>query len=235
MNWIEHIVEPTKLFLTWQSPDVNNRLRRVVAHLLKDGENNASLVYLTDTEDFKKAKEAGFTGFPAFGLERNKHDNALDIFLKRLPPKSRGDYDKYLEAIRIKPKTTISDFTLLGYSGVKLPDDDFVLLHPFDNAKGEFELLVEVCGFRHIDNVSDIRALLKEGQVVSLQKDTKNPVDSTAIKIIFNGIKLGYINRALLPVFNKWFDNNSIKKTVIERINGTATTPKLYLFVRMKV
>ena len=58
------------------------------------------------------------------------------------PPRSRGDFGRFLGALRIKADAEISDFALLGYSGAKLPDDDFTVIHPFENASVPFEFMV---------------------------------------------------------------------------------------------
>ena len=77
--------------------------------------------------------------------------NVLPSFMKRLPPRSRGDFGRFLDALRIKSeaKDEISNFALLGYSGAKLPDDDFTVIHPFENASVPFELMLPVQGYRH--------------------------------------------------------------------------------------
>lgn len=43
----------------------------------------------------------------------------------------------------------LRDFALLGYSGAKLPNDGFELVHPFGDPPHAFEVLVEVVNFRH--------------------------------------------------------------------------------------
>ncbi len=148
MRHIEHIVEPDRLLLSWQNP--SERLRMFVAELIRNGDE-ADLVYLKEREDFSKAQSLGFNGYPGFDIEINIHKNVLTSFMKRLPPRSRGDFGRFLDALRIKPeaKDRISDFALLGYSGAKLPDDDFTVIHPFENASVPFEFMLPVEGYRY--------------------------------------------------------------------------------------
>ncbi len=133
MRYIEHIVEPDRLLLSWQTS--SERLRMLVAELIRNG-NDADLVYLKESEDFLKVQSLEFEGYPGFVIEKDIHKNVLTSFMKRLPPRSRGDFGRFLDALRIKTeaKDEISDFALLGYSGAKLPDDDFTVIHIFENA-----------------------------------------------------------------------------------------------------
>lgn len=232
MNWIKHIVEPTKLLLTWQTAGETDRTRRIVGELIKVN-NIVNLIYLFDTEDFQVAEQLGFQGFGAFQLDINKFEDVLDAFVKRLPPRTRGDYNKFLEAIRILPNTNISEFALLGYSGARVPDDEFTIIHPFNNVVGKCEVLTEIAGFRHNEGMQ-IFEKLKEGDEVSLIPEPSNKIDSNAIKIVFENKNIGYINRAQLSAFNRWISNQLIDKAVIERINGTKVRPSIYLFVTVK-
>lgn len=61
MNLITHIIEPQWLYLAWQAPE--GGARRIVAEFIKT--NHAiELHYLTQTEDFRQARERGFKGYP---------------------------------------------------------------------------------------------------------------------------------------------------------------------------
>ncbi|KAF0133966.1 MAG: hypothetical protein FD145_988 [Candidatus Saganbacteria bacterium] len=234
MNYIQHIIEPQRLLLTWQS--TSTRLRRVVAELIRTENGNCDLNYLVETKDYNEAVNEGFQGFATFPLGQ-PISNAMDIFLKRQPPRAREDFNKYLEALRILPDVAagISDFALLGYSGAKLPDDNFAIVHPFDGVEHNCEILTEICGFRHNNGAELIKnQSVSIGDSVELTVEPNNQYDSNAIMIEHNGIKLGYINRAQLNAFNCWLKTGVIDKAVIERVNGFADNPKLYIFVEVK-
>ena len=154
MRYIEHIVEPEKLLLSWQTSQPNHdRGRMFVAELIRK-EDNADLIYLRDSDDFLKAKSLGFTEYTGFTSAQQTHHNALFIFMKRLPPRSRGDFEKYLNSLRIRTDAEISDFALLGYSGAKLPDDDFTVIHTFENAVPPFEFILHVQDYHYYKNLS---------------------------------------------------------------------------------
>src|SRR3990167_8972072 len=124
MRFIEHIIEPTKLLLAWQSSDEKHRTRYIVAELTST-RDDVELVYLPETKDFIEAQKHGFKDYPAFQDINKTHHHVLDAFMRRLPPRKRGDFSQYLESLRLKPDTKMSDFALLGYSGAKLLSDGF--------------------------------------------------------------------------------------------------------------
>ena len=102
MKYIEHIIEPEKLLLSWQTNRSRGRL--FVAELIRKGEN-ADLVYLLNSNEFLNAESLGFEGYPGFSSNKQIYDNVLFAFIKRLPPRSRGDFGKYLDSLRIHNKS----------------------------------------------------------------------------------------------------------------------------------
>jgi len=230
MRYIEHIVEPERLLLSWQtSQPGKDRGRMFVAEIIRNGED-ADLVYLLDTEDFKKAESFGFGGYPGFETDHTEYVRILSAFMKRLPPRQRGDFIKYLSALRIKPDAQISDFALLGYSGARLPDDDFTVIHTFENAVPPFEFLLHVQGYHYYVKQLPF-ASIKPEQKAIFESEPENPADPKAIRIIINGTCAGYVCRGLTESFHKWFEADYTITGSIERINGTEDKPEIYLYV----
>lgn len=231
MRFIQHIVEPERLLLAWQSSDEMYRTRYVVAELKRIG-NETTLSYLAGTKDFADAKSIGFDSYPAFRDTNKIHHNVQDVFMRRLPPRSRGDFTHYLERLRLKPELKISDFALMGYSGAKLFSDGFSLIHPFDNIAGSCEFLIEVAGFRHMP--SNDHSLLKVGDQISFSPEFNQAVQEEAIRIEVGGAHIGYVNRCLVPTFSKLLSDKTPMSAWIEKLNGTSDKPVVYLFVEIK-
>lgn len=229
MHFINHVIEPIKLLLAWQSSDETHRTRYIIGELNR-AEDKVSLTYLTDTSDFRKAQEKGFESYPAFKDVNKIHHDVLDAFLRRLPPRTRGDFSSYLESLRLMPDTELSDFALLGYSGAKLLSDGFSIIHPFNNVNFSCELLLEAAGFRHIQKNHDE---IKINDTVSFEKEFNDTTQEEAIRITANGKHIGYINRGLLPTFFDWIKNNRISSSWIEKINGTPGKPTVHIFVKI--
>lgn len=233
---IQHIIEPEHLFLAWQPPDgtPHGRTRRKVAEIAPDEKGTIVLRYLQGTDDFAKALEAGFKGYPAFPLEQDRYTSGiLETFMRRMPPKKRRDYDDFLRLWRLDPAISISPLALLGYVGAQLPGDGFSIVHPFDNAQPPFEILEEVAGFRYRPDAKKMLSTLHAGQEIQLRPDPDNLHDPLAIRIeLPDHHHIGFINKLQAPVLHQWLENPGIRG-FIDRINGTQDRPLIHLFLEV--
>lgn len=232
MRHIEHLIEPNRLLLSWQALKSKDRSRFVVGELVREGKK-VTLRYFTESPDFEHARLDGFTGYPAFQIKDgvDSFDNqVLEAFTRRLPPRSRGDFYRYLELRGLNPDQEISDFALLGYAGARLPDDGFEVVHPFDNVNGPFEVIVEIAGFRHESKVDPED--LKTGDEVSFKLEPNNQFDSKAIRIEQNGKKLGYVDRGRLDLFHRHLRSGHSISGEITRKNGSPERPLIYIYTR---
>lgn len=229
MKYINHLIEPNRLLLLWQAQDSKSRSRYIVGELVRNN-STVSLTYFKDTSDFHNACEHGFAGYPAFQTKvATTFDNhVIEAFSRRLPPRSRSDFHRYLELRGINPDMPISDFALLGYTGAKLPDDGFELVHPFDTAEGTFELIIEIAGFRHESEVTPEKLSLEDK--VDFVTEPENRHDPKAIRIEKDGEKLGYVDRGRLKLFHKHIQSGSCIQGEIIRKNGTSDRPLIYIF-----
>ncbi|MDP1615350.1 MAG: hypothetical protein Q8L68_06095, partial [Methylococcales bacterium] len=112
IHFIEHMIEPSELLLAWQSLNEHDRTRYIVGKLSRTTDD-INLQYSVDTDDFRNAEKHGFTYYPAFPNIDHTHHHVLDAFMRRLPPRTRGDFTQYLQAFRIKPDAAFTDFALL--------------------------------------------------------------------------------------------------------------------------
>jgi len=95
MNLISHIDTPNRLLLVWQSPEGTERNRFVVGEVCLD-DKGYIFRYLVDTEQFDNACTEGFTCYPAFPKTNQEYrEGILETFLRRMPPRKRGDFGKY--------------------------------------------------------------------------------------------------------------------------------------------
>lgn len=254
-NTIRHVIEFDKLLLLWQAPVSKDpsRLRYIVGEIVRkipgkselqskpenleisSESEQITLHYLKDSTDFKKAQSLGFDGYAAFKIDKIDHTiNVLDAFMRRLPPRSRTDFSEYLKNLRLPENlsSSLSDFALLGYSGAKLPSDGFSIIPCFESVPKPFEFLMEVAGFRHLDQQAEIK--LNEiilGTPAQFEKEPQNPIDPHAIRILMQNQKIGYVPRGYLSAFHQWMEKAYTLKGVVERKNGEITVPSLYLFV----
>lgn len=232
MRFIDHIIEPEKLLLSWQAQSSNMRSRFIVGELLLQN-GNVTLNYFSSSEDYKNAVALGFIGYPAFPAKSVTHNNlVIEAFMRRLPPRSRRDFIRFLELRGISSNTQISDFTLLGYTGAKLPDDGFELVHPFSNVESEFELIIQIAGFRHNTEVSTDE--INIGDAITFVQEPENKNDCHAIRIDLDGNKLGYVDRGRTALFEKYLQGNYQIEGEICRKNGVPERPLIYIYSSIK-
>lgn len=230
MRFIEHIIEPTKLLLAWQSFDTNHRTRYIVGEFNLIN-NDVTLTYLTSSNDFTQANEHGFQPHTAFQSTSMIHHNVLDAFMRRLPPRTREDFNQYLEGLRLKPNAQLSDFALLGYSGAKLPSDGFSIIHPFNQVNTPCELLLEAAGYQYADR--EITASIEINQPACFIPEINDVTNADAIRIEVNKNHIGYVNRGLIPTFMDWIKNKRITGAWVEKKNGTPDKPAIYIYVQV--
>ncbi len=227
---IKHIIEPKRLLLSWQSLDPSkSRSRRIIGELVKENDD-IFFHYLTNSKDFKLAQADGFDRFPAFhNFKLEYRNDVLKLFMLRLPPKSRTDFNTYLHSLRIPEHLEFSDFALLGYSEARLPSDGFSIIHPFGIDTVPCEFLTEIAGFRHYESINNIEYAAE----LSFEPEPSNTYDHNAIKVILDNNHIGYVNRGQTEAFNYWIVHNKVR-AVIEKKNGTDDRPRVYMFVEVQ-
>lgn len=233
MKHIQHIKEPPRLWLVWQPGfgASRPRTRRIVGEILP-GEGG-TFRYFDNTEEFLRAREEGFEGYPAFKLshaEYRHNQNVLDAFLRRLAPRSRDDFADYLRMYRLPIPFPGSDFALLGYTGARLPGDGFEIVPDLSNAEPPFELLIEIAGFRHQTDISLDQIAV--GQKVTFLPDPENVTDDQAIAVFHELGRIGFVPRPYCSSMHGWLARHRVDAQ-IERINGKTDRPLIYLFVQV--
>nr|WP_240348946.1 HIRAN domain-containing protein [Pectobacterium aquaticum] len=225
MRTIQKIIEPRRLWLTWQP--LSGGTRYLVGQIDREGEDSFTLNYHFGTAEFNYAREKGFAGYPAFSLKEQFHTgNVLDPFLRRLPPRTRKDFNLYLKKHLLPVPFEGSDFSLLAYTGAKSPADGFSVIPDLSSAKNG-EYIAEVAGTRY--QKTDL-STVSVGDSVKLSPEPGNEVDSNAVQVIHANGCLGYVNKVhCLHVLSK------IKKqkvsAFVARKNGTPERPLIYLFL----
>ena len=234
MNIIQHVVEPEKLVLVWMPPldQVMSRSNLAVARI-GDRASNGVLTYLKESNDYQMAEKQGFHGYPAFRTKQDQHYGVLGTFLRRLPPRDRSDFSRFLEYYRLPVNRDISDFALLANTGGKLPRDGFSIIPNLSTVDPPCELLMEVAGHRHSDAFKKGFST-RIGSTAHFELEPSNPFDPNAIQIFCNEHPIGYVNRLQTGGVKKWLDGGRVIKANIDRINGTPERPIIYLFMEVK-
>ncbi len=230
MRQIEHLVEPTRLWLSWQpTASSARRRRRIVAEIvLVNGE--PVFRYLNQTRDYQLAKDEGFQGYPAFNRSEDEHrKGVLEALIRRLPSRKRRDFAEYLEMHRLPADFSGSDMALLGYTGAKLPGDGFELCPDWSETPLPIETIMEVAGFWRQEVPVES---LNLDDAIQLAPEPQNEVDPGAIAVVHRGRRIGYVPTPMLPAVRRWMEQGQITAH-IDRLNGKPERPLVYVFIEV--
>lgn len=241
VNYIKNIVEPKRLLLAWQAADSSiSRTRWAVGEVTLH-EGTYLLNYFSNEEEFGKyndgtlqnIRELGYVGYPAFHLKQKQHSiGVLEAFMRRMPPRSRSDFSQYQYYFRISETLVVSDFAMLGLTEAKLPSDGFSLVDPLDDDRSQRQLVIEIAGYRHYAG-QRVDTLEMLGREIEFQPEPQNPMDGNAIQMLVDGRLIGYVNRLQTTPFHRWIREKRLS-AVIERLNGDATRPRAFAFVKVE-
>jgi len=227
---IENSINVNTLFLTWQSN--LDRNQRYLVGALKRLSSGFEFSYLVETPDYEKALEQGFVGYPAFPLDKGPFTNdVMATFMKRLPPRSRRDFKKYLVNHHLPETFDGSDFDLIAHTGIQLPSDGFDLIPNLEEAEVPFDYLMEVAGTRYYlsyDQVSEI----EPNSRVELKCEDDNQFDCNAVSVELGGVVIGYVNKLFCKTVRKLM-GKSLDCTVA-KVSGTRDRPLIYVMLSAK-
>jgi len=240
--WIENPPDPRELILAWQPPStVPARMRWAVGKLRTD--QGAFVFDYLDEAGFKdlnlghelaELEATGFSGYPAFDLRKRPpggyRENALQAFLRRLPPATRTDFGDYLAYFRIPRSTLMSPLALLAATEARLPSDGFSLVDPLDPTADRVELVFEIAGYRHREPVVSDLAV---GETLRLEPDPANLHDPRAVQVKRGDEHVGFVNRLQAPTVNMWLATRSLECWVA-RLNGRAGAPRAFGFLKVR-
>lgn len=232
MITVINILKVNSLLLTWKSQN-NANSRYLVGIVKKLGDNDYSFEYAKDSTDFSEAKALGFVGYPAFkessGIFKN---DVLSTFRKRLPPRSRKDYKRFLLSHNLPENFDEDDFTLMAYTGVQLPSDGFDLIPDLSTAELPFDYITELAGTRYYLSYDEV-CKLNDGDVARLEKEDGNEYDSKALAVYINEKKVGYVNRLHCEALRKLMNRSSLYLTVARK-SGSVERPLIYLMLSVR-
>jgi hypothetical protein len=240
-HWIEAMCEPTQLILAWQPSDLDAALRwRWAVGLLTPVDDGIELRYFEPGAEFESYNSGkrfedllalGYVGYPAFSMTTPVHrEGVKQALMRRFPPRSRSDFGGYAAQFRLRDTDELSDFALLARTEAKVPSDGFSVVDTLDPMAQRCDLLVEIAGYRHY--MKDI-APIQLGDEVQIVAEPENEHDGNAVATLVDGTKIGNINRLQAATFLAWLKKHEVH-AVVERINGTAERPRVFLFVRVR-
>jgi hypothetical protein len=184
-----------RLYLAWRQPD---RRWWPVGRLVREGSDYV----FTYTKGAVSAAKAGFRPLLSFpDLHQTYFSRELfPLFANRLPPRSRPDYEDFVQWLDLGP-TEADPMVLLARSGGRRETDMFeVFPVPEPSPAGRYESTFFVHGLRHRGAEAEEEARrLRPGEPVVLEPEPENPEDPRALRVltIVRGTHLGFVPRYL--------------------------------------
>lgn len=239
MDWLEKPIDPTHLLLAWQAPDGQKDRRRWTVGMLWFDRGLLTFRYFDRAElealNFGRTEEelrrVGFAGYPAFQYEPGRvyDKDVLSAFLRRLPPATRADFAQYETYFSIRPGSMLPPLTLLGITEARLPSDGFSLVDPLSPDVSEGDAIFEIAGYRYQD-VGQAPAI---GDRIELSPDPTNEHDPNAIEVLWQGSRIGFVNRLQAVTIGQWLRSREVECSVL-RLNGRAGAPRAYAKITVR-
>lgn len=211
------------LYLAWQDPE--QRQWYPVGRLTSSG-GVFTFVY---TEGAREARQhAAFqplTSFPDLHTAYES-DKLFPLFTNRVLPRSRPEYQEYLEWLSVPVSERDPVAVLARSGGRKVTDSLEVFPRPERNPAGDYETHFLIHGLSHMPESSIDRALrLATGEHLLAMRDIQNPRDPAAVALRTSETAdrdmyiVGYVPRYLGGDFLKLIDLGSSPRIAVERVN----------------
>jgi len=166
------------IFIAWQDPE--SRQWAPVGRLSKEN-NEFSFVYTKGAEEVPN--------FKPFGRMQDLHaiyksDKLFPLFSNRVLPKSRPEYEDYMDWLGLTQSNYNEMEELSRTAGLKATDSLELYPCPLPTSKNTYELFFFSRGLRHMHSESQERANdLREGERLYLMPDIQNSYDSLALML----------------------------------------------------
>ncbi|KEQ29555.1 HIRAN domain-containing protein [Pedobacter antarcticus] len=184
------------IYLTWRTGRGSSRFP--VGTIKKSATGGVRFQY--NKEVVAKAQVHGFVPYEGFpDLDKVYTENVIDIFGQRLIRNERNDVQDFYKFWGIDLSYKEDKFYMLAYTQGLLPTDNYEFLADFNPIKG-LGFITEITGLSHHKIPSDT---IKIGDRLQYQIDTKNEFDKNAVKVLTQGIILGYIKTIHCRIFSK--------------------------------
>lgn len=200
------------IFLVWRKGQGDRRI--AVGEIRQNATDGVRFSYIQ--ENVNKAKELGFTyyvGFP--DTDKEYTENVLEIFGQRIVKSERNDLRDFYDFWKVDETKKYDLFYMLAQTQAIVPTDNFEFLADFNPSKG-LAFITEISGLSHFKVPS---SSIQIGDQLNYELELTNPIDSKAVLLFFNDIKLGYVKLIHSRIFHKSKLNPTVAVHHIEK-NG---------------
>ena len=227
-------VATQRAYLVWQNlwcPECDFRNQRIENHAVAEFRQNGDSVEFRYLEDrLPAAIEQGFYGYPGLAMDSDRHRHtAIKSMRRRVPPRSRGDFDEMLERLGLPKDWDFTTLSLVAYTGARRISDYFWICETFDGFDEPFTYVFELADTK-LDGHPELCAELLPGEPMRFEREAENADDPGAIRVVraSDGKPAGYIQSLQEKIVGRWLDEGEIEASMF-RFNGVLDHPRLYV------
>ena len=219
-----------RLYATWRNPDGLIRPVGVLTRQTGDAGESYRFVYLKAAEGFDD-----FHGIPGLDdLHRvYESDRLFAVFRNRQMPRRRPDYPDYVQRLGLDVDTDPFE-VLIRSEGWRATDRLEVFGHPQRTPEGELSARFFARGIRHIEGAMQAVDDVRVGDVLELEDEPGNQVNSRAILLnTRTGTPVGYVPDCLVEMVHGLRSLDAGIEVTAEHVNPATTPPHMRLLCRL--
>lgn len=207
------------LYITWRKK-VGER-RYIIAKIKRNVSEGISFEYLPD---YEKAKNDGLEHFFGFKEPKKLSPNDIEEILSlRVISKERPDRNEFLKFWEADEVNDIMD--ILALTQGKSPTDNFEFLANYLTVnKKHLIFITDLAGLSHLKLPI---GTVKKGDILSFQREPRNPKDENAIAVYNGSTKVGYIKK----IHNKIFQKRQNLKLIVKAIDENGYIKQIFVKV----
>ncbi|MXW96577.1 MAG: DNA-binding protein [Acidimicrobiaceae bacterium] len=220
-----------RLYATWRNPEGLIRPVGVLTRFASDDGEHYRFVYLKAAEQFD-----GFRCLPGLpDLHRVYESEWLfPVFRNRLMPRSRPDYSDFVSELALDVETDPFE-VLIRSEGWRATDRIEVFAYPERTGDGALTTLFFVRGIRHLEGAAEAVAEVRPGDVLELEDEPGNPVNSRAILVSTRtGRRVGWVPDCLLETVHQLRESSESVVVTAEHVNSETSPPHMRLLCRLR-
>lgn len=182
------------IYLCWRKGQSHRR--HLVGVIRRNASDGVRFSYIK--KNLEAASEEGFSAYTEFpDIDKTYTENVLDIFGQRLMKSERSDIQTFFDFWEIKPEYKNDKYYLLAHTQGLVTTDNFEFLADY-KPRRDLSFVTDLASVR---SLNIIPGTLKIGDSLSFENEPKNIFDKYAVKVLKDGVQVGYIKRIHSKVF----------------------------------
>lgn len=210
------------IYLCWRKGQSHRR--HLVGIIRRNATDGIRFSYIQ--KNIPAAMQEGFSPYTEFPDIANVYtENVLDIFGQRLMKTERADIQTFFDFWEIKPEYKADKYYLLAHTQGLVTTDNFEFLANY-NSRKDLSFVTDLASVRSRNLLPES---LKIGDFLSFETEPKNEFDKYAVKVLKDGVQVGYIKKIHSRVF--YMSNSKSLKIKVKAIDQNGIISRIFVKV----